>query len=363
MWKVIFSLLVFQASAAVGDHQQNIFPMDFIEKKLGIKTILSGDIVSEALGNPRLRSATTRYGTTVIDLSRLPYASPILDSGRRPWTSWWYPKIDRDFTRPRDVFRAPILEKYDLYAQSLSTPRSALAFEISRETPSATWEGLCDAWAIASILVPEPKNGFRVPVRRPGRLTDEDVAFSVFDIKGLVLKMYEAVEEEHFDYYGEKFTGTSNGWIYPDLFPSEFHRLIDHYLGEMQQPFLMDHDPGPEVWTVPVFKANYRIEALEGVANAVKVKLWVFTAGPAESNEKNYVGTKQVIREYTYNLYGDLDRSGRILTVTRGQWTGDSVIGHPDYLFAPKSHSVPRKSYNQNLSPSVIDDLLSRSLE
>lgn len=315
--------------------------------------------LQNALRNPRLKAATREFGNTIIDMASLPFSSPVLDSGKRPWSSWWYPRIDHDFTKPRESHRTPILEKYDLFARTLGTPSSALAYESNRIMGNfATWEGLCDAWAIASLVYPEPRRSVTFQTRRTPRSQPETVEMSVFDLKGILLKTFEAVPEDQFDIFGEKYLGNSRGWIHPDLFADEFHRLVEIYLGERRQGFLMDHDAGVEVWSVPVFKANFRYSAVPGKPNEVNVKLWLFTAAPAESNQKDMVGIHQLVREYTYTLTGELDSTGRYLKITDGDWTGESANSHPDYILVPKQEHVLRKSWNPYIQIHKVDELM-----
>ena len=335
-------------------------PADLIYYLSKVKTLAAIEDINEAFKNPRLRAPTTEFGPTVIDMRKLPFESGVLDTGKQPWSSWWYPKIDRDFTKPIHAGQTAILEKYDIFARTKGTPKSAHAWELSRDKDVATWEGLCDAWAIASISDMEPVRPVTVKVPRSNGKT-EDVEFSIYDLKGLLLKLYEATDESQFLYYGEKFLGNSKGWIYPDLFADEFHRLIVSYIGKKKQPLLMDHDAGVEVWTVPIFKANYKMERIEGRNNAVKVRMWLFTSGPTEPNDKEALGTQQVVRVYDYILTGDLDWSGTTLTVRSGEWAGGSVSSHPDYFFAPKNENVLRRSYNPNLDPDKVEQLLRQS--
>lgn len=358
MLKVLALILTFSLINSSAFAVMNINPGQLV-KRPSRSLVTPINALSDALKNPKYRSATNKLGPTVIDLSTLPYTSPVLDSGKKPWSSWWYPKIDLDFTQPKDKSRKMgILEKFDLVNGTLGTSESAYAYETNVTQSTVSWEGLCDAWAIASLVYPEPRREVSYSVRRPGSTANETVTFDILDLKGLLLKTFESSPENQFDIYGEKYLGNSNGWIFPDIFPDQFHRLIEVYLGERKQAFMMDHDARIEVWSVPVYKASFKITAVEGQPNTVMVKMWLITAAPAESDNKEVVGTVQRTFDYTYTLSGDLDPSGRYLTINDGDWVGESINKHPDYFLIPKKEHVLRKSFNPFINIQKVDEIL-----
>ena len=311
--------------------------------------------------NPALIAATTKFGATVIDMRALPFESQVLDTGKRPWSGWWFPKQEKAFTD--EAKGLSILKKFDLYF-SQTDKTSAFLKEKQFDEGSASkanWEGLCDAWAIASISEPEPQRPLTVEVTQAGKTSE--VTFEVAELKGLLMKTYEAVGQDQFDVYGEKFLGNKDSWIQPDLFPDQFHRLVETYIGQKKQPFVMDRDPGIEVWNVPVFRANYKMEANPADPKSVIVRMWLHTAGPLEIDEKNFVGSKTVIFEYNYTLNGDLTPDGK-LVVNSGRWIKkwkDSEANHPDYIIAPKQKFILRRSYNENIDPRKVDYLVNFS--
>lgn len=354
-------------------------PWAFLPESLKTQgTIKRLNALEQALKDPRLRKATREMGQSRLDLATLPYSSPILDTGMQAWSSWWYPKQARDFIGPKEAFKTPILEKYDKFFNIKDPAKSALAWELNAEgnRSHSSWEGLCDAWAIASIVHAEPVKpvSFEIskpvdgPKPKPGappaqpQVDKQKITMSIMDLKGLLLKTYEAVPEDQFEFYGEKFLASAEGWIHPDIFPEQFHRLIEMYIGELKKPLVMDRDPGVEVWSIPIYKANYKIEAAPGRPNAVLVRMYLYTAGPVELDNRDFVGTKEVVREYHYMLTGDLDASGRYLNVSGGEWLKteriDSRVNHPDFIFVPKAKKVKRVSYNPNIDIKRIDQIL-----
>ena len=323
--------------------------------------------VGRYLTDPALTAVTREFGPSVISMSSLPWNSPTSGVEDRPWSSWWFPSRESELFENHGRNLSP-LAKYDLVRAKLyhdagrRTPPSAADYERDRYDPrSVAWEGLCDAWALASISHPEPK--------RPVTLETEEgsVTFSISDLKALVLKTYEAVDDRDLSFYGQRFTGEEKGWIFPDMFPEQFHRLVEVKLFEKREPFIMDHDPGVEVWSVPVYKANYTVQPVANDSNAVVVRMWLYYAASSLAEEKNFVGTKEVVREFNYVLLGNRNGSGD-LVVNSGYWfkgrSGiDSRKDHPDYLIGVATGaSLNRKSANPEIDPEIVDRIVQGSL-
>ncbi len=320
---------------------------------------------NDLLNDPALTSVTSEFGPTIIDLKNLPSKSELAIADVKPWSSWWYPKKDGFVFTNRDGSNSSTFGKYDLVRKKKDgQAASALDFERKNHNGNGpNWEGLCDAWALAAISSPEPKRAVTMQV---GRSASKTVTFQISDLKALLLKSFEAVDDSSFKYYGQKFTGDRQGWIYPDIFPEQLHRFIEIQLFQNRQAFVMDHDPGIEVWNVPVFKANYTMAVVPDNPNAVFVRIWLYSAQSTQNNELDFVGTKEAIREYNYVLEGVRD-SNNILTVTSGYWVKgpsgiDSRKDHPDYLLRiPDAIKIVRKSWNPELDISIVDEILNQS--
>lgn len=319
--------------------------------------------VSDELKDPNLSAVTREYGSTIIKTSILPLQSTREEAFVRPWSSWWYPKIEDSFFLNGEK---SILGKFDRYRQSVyensGTPYpgdSRLYEEKMYSKKVLSWEGLCDAWSMAAMVVPEPIRHVRV---NSGFTSYE---FSPSELKALVLKTFEAVDDHQLKYYGQKFTGDDKGWIYPDIFPDQFHRLIEVSIFQKHKGFIMDHDPGPQVWNIPVYKANYILEKIAEKPNAVFVKMWVYSAEPALPENREILGIREAVREYQYVLQGKRDQEGN-LVIDSGYWVKgkngiDSRHDHPDYLIEiinPKE--LKRKSYNPFIESDIVDKLLNQ---
>jgi hypothetical protein len=323
---------------------------------------ISPDLV-KPLMDPALTAVTTEFGFSNIPMSTLPFRSAAIQAEmynkeKFAWSSWWYPKSSSLLFEGAAGEGPSTLAKYDEFRKSYQlSAGSATAFERAGFNPrSLSWEGLCDAWALASILSPEPKRSARFQVG------SQVVTFSVADMKALILKTYEGVDDSALKYYGQKFMGNEKSWIYPDIFPEQFHRFVEVQIMQKREPFIMDHDAGVEVWNVPVYKANYNLTAVADDPDAVMVTMWLYSAEQAKLEERNFVGTREAVREYNYVLKGTRDTAGN-LQATSGYWTKgasgvDSRKSHPDYLarvVEPKQ--ITRKSWNSEIQKDVVDKI------
>jgi hypothetical protein len=187
-----------------------------------------------------LNAVTDQYGPLIVQTGRFSVESQIV-----PWSSWWFPLND-DYLFQQRGNEKSTLERYDAYV-SLAQRRNSRSVDFERnnfyQPHAVAWAGLCDAWAIASIMEPEPK----VP------LTAAGVTFRVSDLKALVLKTYEAVDSLHI--YGQRYEGKWDS-VYEDIYPDQFHRFMQAELFQKKLPFTMDYDGGIEVWNTPVWKAQ-----------------------------------------------------------------------------------------------------------
>ena len=329
-----------------------------------------GDVV-RLVNDPHLVAVTNEFGPTVIPAEKVPahnekIKSEVAVAKVKPWSSWWFPKSSTLIFSSNGNGEESALQKYDRVQSSRSSrAESAADFEAQKYIPnSASWEGLCDAWALASLLHPEPIRP--VTVNAGGGVFRKKVTFSVGDQKALLLKTFEAIDDSSLKFYGQKFSGNVDGWIYPDIFPEQFHRFIEVQLFKNQQAFIMDHDPGIEMWNVPVFKANYLLSAVPDNPNAVFVRMWLYSAEPTTLGNLDFVGTREALREYHYVLEGTRNSSGD-LEIESGYWVSgvdgiDSRKNHPDFLVKlPPPQSIKRKSWNPNIDVQLVDEILGQA--
>jgi hypothetical protein len=262
------------------------------------------------------------------------------------------------------------LGKYDIIRRATFLRQgSASDFEdaeFSKFKNPPDWRGLCDGWAMASVLFEEPLESVWKSV------DNRWIELTPYDLKALIIKSYEDVgsidgsDTPNMKYYGMKFDG-ADSWILPDIFPEQFHRFLEEVMFNKRELFLMDHDPKQEIWTEPVYGSEYEIKA-GPTPDSVDVKTWVYSADPRKKwEDRNKQGIFIRSRSYQYRLYGTVDASG-VLTVNSGEWMNregtDSTVDHPDYfirLINPAQLS--RATRNPYLETDVVDSLLEDSYD
>jgi hypothetical protein len=300
---------------------------------------LSAPVAQQRFGE--FVSATSTYGPLVVRDGEFEASSVV-----RPWSAWWMPVRDT-YLFKRDGQLSP-LEKYDQYIKVVyGKDPAAAAFERDNlfDSTAGGWEGLCDAWAAASLLEPEPMRPFSF-----GRMV-----FGVGDLKALLVKSYEEVGG--LVKFGQRYNGDRKS-VYDDVYPDQFHKFVQAELFENGRPFIMDKDPGVAVWNTPVWYAAMKIERDANDSRIMHVTTWLRGASPLVP-DYDYVGTLSVAFEYTYDLFGIPQADGSF-AVEYGEWTGASQDYHPDFLTSLPSRTG-RSSRNTKLDIKLVDELLAKS--
>jgi hypothetical protein len=322
--KFIFLFLALAIGGCGND--DNIIPVDAETSLMVTSRIIDREVDSF--------DVTDKFGALTVVAGEYTYNTEL-----KPWSSWWFPSIDRYLFSTQEGL-AP-LEKYDEYVMLRHDQVSESAhYEESKlyNPAQAAWAGLCHAWAVASLLH-----------REPNRLIyKEGMAFSIADQKALLLKSYENVS--NLEIYGKRYDGLYDN-DFQDIYPDQFHRFMQYSLRDENKPFIMDYDPSYPVWTVPVYIAKTNIVEVDSETMAVKT--WVTYASPFVDH--HFVGTRQIVKSYTYNLYGEWINGA--FTVRDSEWTDSSVHDHPDYVIAFPKTAV-RGTYNTELNVRLIDEIL-----
>ncbi len=269
--------------------------------------------------------------------------------GEMPWTGYWYPK------RKDDLFRDEIspLAKLDNAARRSGIEIKSADWERNVYSPNdPEWTGLCDAWALASIQAPEPKTALRY----------QDVRFSISDQKALLVKKFEGSLPL---VYGNRYFGTyeSDGDI-QDLRPEAFQRIVEVVIGERGLPIVVDDDPGPEVWSKPMYRMRWVVKQDPDNENA-----YLVTAYPLLVKSRNDVSDTLTQPQdmkapvYEYRLFVDKnDEKDGKYRVIYGEWIGVSLSEHPDMVFLPNPDPSAIRPINPEIAKaiSVIDRIFSQ---
>ncbi len=238
----------------------------------------------------------------------------------KPWSGWWWPIQEGGLATgivmkngsplsDWDGYPSP-MEKYDML-ESGNGRGSAFLWEYENhyDPDAEDWNGHCDAWAAASIVDAEPTESGE----------DGGVYFRVGDKKGLLT---ECNVGDSATMYGHRYNGNP-GDDKNDIYPDLFHEKLIEYIKNRNEPLIIENDPGVEVWNYPCFK--YEMHWTDD-GNIRHVTTTVYLVSDAV--EPDYVGTSYYPFTYTYDL--QLDDSGNIIG---GEWTGNSVIYHPDFVW------------------------------
>ncbi|MDC3958675.1 hypothetical protein [Polyangium jinanense] len=263
----------------------------------------------------------------------------------KPWSSWWFPTAE-DFLFAEKNGELSPLQKYDLYNSTFQRKTTkAAAYERDKlyDARADTWSGLCFAWALASIMEPEPN--------KP--MVHGSLRFKVGDLKALLLKTYEAVTDT--PTIGDRNDGEWDD-VYADILPHTFHRVLVVELFKNRRPFIIDRDAGHEVWNLPVYKAITKITRDARARDVVHVRTVLFVSTP-DVKTYDYVGMDVTTREYTYDLHGAWE--GRRFIVRGGAWTENSRADHPDFVVL-RPNKVERASFNPEIDVETVDAILGR---
>jgi hypothetical protein len=264
-----------------------------------------------------------------------------------PWSSWWYPRFQKILFEDKGRNKLSTLSKYDKVAKKYGQRNpSARRYEEEKlyNERAVDWSGLCDAWALASIMEKEPTRD----IRKKG------VVFKVGDLKALLIKTYANTDLK--GHFGQRNNGAWDDH-YEDIYPDQFHRFFQVEMFDKKRPFIMDYDATIQVWNVPVYKVKTKITRDSRRNNVVNVKTFVWYASPFVE-DVNFVGIRPITKIYKYNLFGRWTRGG--FRVNGGEWVEESRRDHPDFLI-PKPEEVERGSYNDELEIDIVDKILEGS--
>ncbi len=244
----------------------------------------------------------------------------------KPWSGYWYP------AQKNEMFGSPDapLAKFDQVLKELNIAERSVDWEAARYTPyAADWAGLCDAWAMAALSVPEPIK----PVSYRG------VVFNVSDLKALLIKKFEGAKAT---IYGQRYLGTAetDGQM-QDLRPEAFHRLVEVILGEKKMALGVDDDSGPEIWNKPLISMRWTVEPDPNAMGAYLVKAYPKLVQNRSSVSEKLTDLFDIKAPvYTYRLFVDPDCEASRMNesgcpVVYGQWLDQSLDNHPDLVFIP----------------------------
>jgi hypothetical protein len=228
-------------------------------------------------------------------------------------------------------------EKYDIFMGRYDYPLKDEAEGIA--TPYAKWwSGICDGWAPIALQFAEPKP---VDMANPDGVM---VPFGSSDLKG-IMSFYGA---RHVEYNPKQVGLKCNGFTRilgtascQDLNPGAMHVILGNQIALRNEGFVMEKDPGPQIWNQPVYGYNSDIvgsakTSTRAATSAVRVSTTVYYADELdESQWEPVTGTSSfMVGKLNLSYTLDLDASGRIIG---GDWISDE---HPDFFWLPTEKAV-----------------------
>jgi hypothetical protein len=263
-----------------------------------------------------------------------------IDTGVRPWSAYWFPLSG---TESRAA-----LAKYD----RVSGRRSAAWFDAERasaDRPPLPWEGRCDAWAMASLLIPEPG----APISIGG------TTFEIADQQALWIHAFEDLATHSRVILGDRNQGDGTS-DFNDLLPMEFHKILEQVLRIENRAFILDRDPKPPIWNTPIWGARWEIRPATGHSGWMTVSTDLYGVLPLESFEprlEELPVRRTVVLHYDYRLRVEPTRSGAFRVVD-SEWSGPSRYDHPDFVTLPKPGSIEHRSHNPEIDPAWLEQHL-----
>lgn len=239
---------------------------------------------------------------------------------KRPWAGYWFPfssaeeDLYLDETKP--------LGKFEAVLKKMGHDPNIRSFEKNRYKGyhPDSWEGLCDAWSLSSILTPEPS----CPREIAG------VYFSISDLKSLLTFSHLKYPKRR---YGISYRGDAEtDGTYQDIKPEAFHRIITQVLGKEKRPVVVDYMAGIQVWNKPLYRYRWKISKDPEVPNAFLVNSYPWLVKERnQQGESLTTNADSIAPIYKYRLYVDkkTKHKGKYKVIA-GQWLGDSFFNHPD---------------------------------
>jgi hypothetical protein len=246
-----------------------------------------------------------------------------------PWSGYWWPYLES--ANPNLYDEGGALARYDTYVlDKTGVNPGAREWELRHHHGGASWWGHCNGWAAASISEPEPR-----------AVTKRGISFTQDHIEGLLSELYLSPS---YTMFGTPCTGCSTSSSqYKDVTPAQFDQVMREYMGKQRMNVIMDLDPGSEVWNYPAYSYE-RTATVIGDVQQVTMRIQVAIPQVGVS------GTVSDTLNYTYTL-----RAG-----TDGEWTGNSIHTHPDFLWIITGRTGQGASQvNPNVSYDIVKEIQS----
>lgn len=265
------------------------------------------------------------------------------------WQKWIFqrpsagalPRPDRiQRMGPDEISELSPAEKFDIYMGAYDLPLTRMVLE-TQSRGSDSWEGSCHGWSPAALAFNEPHP---VTLKSPhgAKLT---VPFGSSDIKGLLAFLEGNPENPNFQLMaGEHCTRQSPAGC-RDVNPGTLHIVMANEIALFKRGFIIDRDPGEQVWNQPVwgYKSTIRKDskgaspgAAPGTVREVTIQTALYYADESAPSWEATNGTSgqqnsQMILNYRLELGAGADPgSDDDDVILGGTWLDNN---HPDWVW------------------------------
>lgn len=249
------------------------------------------------------------------------------------------------------------LEKYD---KITNQSNAATIWEKQQATKfrGISWAGHCNGLAAASTMTHNPQKA----------VTFRGVTFSQQDIQGLLTEAWQGggqVIGGRCNKDARNLKRDADGrFVDPDcrgLNPATFHLVLTNFLGRWRLPVIMDRSVDKPVWNY-VAKSYEVSQQTERDATAA-AGLFASAGGRRYPHNEDAVYFMEYhtkvwfggLGERTYHYLLEGDRYGNIIG---GEWLGDSINDHPDFVWR---HTRPQPD-NPYLDLAIVKEIYRLSL-
>ncbi len=294
-------------------------------------------------------------------------------SGRPTQDVWSYdppspPNLDavKKMSLTDLMFLSPA-EKYDIYMGRFDYPTVDYAKRRNHKVdaqgkPVPDWKGACPAWTVSALYFDEPKEV--MPQNEQGVF----IPFGSSDIKALLVTARDLTGTKHPRYAGyrcdvidPKFNNVSSKNPCNGMNAGSFHTLLTNLVRPNKHGFIIDRDPGQEIWNQPVYSYQAQVisenqGASPGAAADTQKEIHIksdvtYTLELKPSWFSHLVKKNNLTKTETYLYRLELDAQGKILG---GMWESPT---RPDFAWmqdAPDlSGEVTEMWYDQNTKIDV----------
>ena len=336
--------------------------------------------------NTANNNVNTRNNNYVYGGGRPTASQGQVPDSKKPWSGDWWPRGTAGLAFKNTGGGLSPFEKYDsiVYNNYGRIPGSA-AWEADPQNQhnsapqgGENWAGHCNGLAAAAILSKQPTRSVNVSLQkgqvakltwpsarqcRFGLFRDgqfdyqfysaRNLTLTIDDMKGWLAEAYMNCETQQVG-GGQGILGTRydhsninlNDPAFQDIYPQNFHYLLETFIKGRGQSFVAEVDPHSPVNNHPVYAYDSQMTPAQGYTRC-RTKVYMTDYAP----RSNYVGTATMTRSYDYALI--YDNYGRI---SSGQWIGNSATKHPDFVWIPVGDRAASGTYeNPCISTGFIN--------